>query len=34
MADTIVASHDVPSALERNGVGWEDEPPSRVRISA
>jgi hypothetical protein len=24
----------VPSALERYGAGWDDEPPSRMPISA
>jgi hypothetical protein len=29
MAHTIVVALAVPSALERYGVGWDDEPPSR-----
>jgi hypothetical protein len=34
MTHTTVVAVAVPSALERYGVGWEDEPPSRTRISA
>ena len=33
MARTTVIAVAVPSALERYGVGWDDEPPSRRRIS-
>lgn len=29
----IVANCIVPSALERYGVGWDDEPPSHTRIT-
>jgi len=34
VADNTVAACAVPSALERYGAGWEDEPPSRTRIIA
>jgi hypothetical protein len=34
MVGDTVASCAVPSALERYGVGWDDEPPSRTSISA
>jgi hypothetical protein len=34
MVDDTVTRHVVPSALERYGVGWDDEPPSRGPISA
>jgi hypothetical protein len=33
MAHATVAAVAVPSALERYGVGWDDEPPSRGKIS-
>jgi hypothetical protein len=34
MTHATVVALAVPSALERYGVGWEDEPPPRTRISA
>jgi hypothetical protein len=34
MVDSTVATFAAPSALERYGVGWDDEPPSRLRTSA
>ena len=34
MVDDAVTTHVVPSALERYGVGRDDEPPSRTLISA
>jgi hypothetical protein len=34
VADNTVAARAVPSALERCGAGWEDEPPSRMQIIA
>ncbi len=34
MAHSIVASCAVLSALERYGVGFDDEPPSRTPITA
>jgi hypothetical protein len=33
MTHTAIVAEAVPSLLERYGVGWEDEPPSRRRIS-
>jgi hypothetical protein len=33
MVDDTVTTHVVPSALERCGVGPDDEPPSRTAIS-
>jgi hypothetical protein len=33
MARITVVAVAVPSALERYGVGWDDEPPSRRRTS-
>jgi hypothetical protein len=33
MARTTIVAVALPSALERYGVGWDDEPPSRGRIS-
>jgi hypothetical protein len=33
MTHTTVVALAVPSALERYGVGWDDEPPSRGLIS-
>jgi hypothetical protein len=34
MAGDTAASCAVPSALERYGVGFDDEPPSRTQIAA
>jgi len=33
MTRTTVVAVGVPSVLERYGAGWDDEPPSRTRIS-
>jgi len=33
MTHTTIVALAVPSALARYGVGWDDEPPSRRRIS-
>lgn len=33
MTHTTVVALAVPSVLERYGVGWDDEPPSRSRIN-
>jgi hypothetical protein len=33
MTHTTVVALALPSALERYGVGWDDEPPSRGKIS-
>jgi hypothetical protein len=34
VADNTVAGCAVPSVLERYGAGWDDEPPSPMRIIA
>jgi hypothetical protein len=34
MVENTAASCAVPSALERYGAGWDDEPPSRTLINA
>jgi hypothetical protein len=33
MTPATVIALAVPSVLEHYGVGWDDEPPSRRRIS-